>query len=55
MYINDQINKIEGQVESILKKVERQYHDIDEECANTAFKVKTRDGQFTLERYLTDF
>ena len=27
------------QVESILKKIERQYQDIDEESANTAFKV----------------
>lgn len=46
---------MESSVESLLKKIERQYQDIDEESANTPFKVKTRDGQFSLERYLKEF
>jgi len=55
MYINDQITKMDSQAESLLRKIERQYQDIDEEAAQTPFKVKTRDGNNSLETYLQEF
>lgn len=42
-------------MESLLRKIERQYQDIDEEAAQTAFKVKTREGNNSLETYLKEF
>ena len=44
MHINDQMIKIDTAMESLLRKIERQYLDITEK-QKYDFKVKTVDGE----------
>ena len=51
MHINDQMIKLENNMEGLLKKIERQYLDITEK-AKHEFRVKGNDGECNLFPYL---
>lgn len=55
MHLNDQMLKADGAMESLLRKIERQYLDITEK-QKYDFKVKTADGEgFPLVLRITHF
>lgn len=54
MHLNDQMLKTDTAMESLLRKIERQYLDITEKLTYD-FKVKTVDGELNLDQYLTSF
>lgn len=46
--------KLDNGVEALLKKIERQYLDITDQ-QSVEFVIETKDGKFTIEKYLMTF
>lgn len=54
MHTNDQMLKIDIAMEALLRKIERQYLDITEK-QKYDFKIKTQDGEVSLDHYFQNF
>jgi V-type H+-transporting ATPase subunit C len=54
MFINDQLLKHDVAVESLLRKVERQYLDITEKTT-VDFVIESRDGTANADTYVLNF
>jgi V-type H+-transporting ATPase subunit C len=54
MFINDQLLKQDVAIESLLKKVERQYLDITEK-ATVDFVIESKEGTVNAENYVLGF
>lgn len=54
MFINDNLIKQDTTIESLLKKIERQYLDITEKNSYD-FVIESREGTFNADQYLMNF
>lgn len=54
MFMNDKLIKLENNLESLLKKVDRQLLDINDQPTHK-WEVKTQSGQLSCEKYVGKF
>jgi len=54
MFMNDKLIKLENNLESLLKKVDRQFLDISEQSTHK-WEIKVQSGQLSPDRFLCKF